>query len=376
MPKKVLFLITKSNWGGAQRYVYDLATGLPKEEFEAVVALGGDGPLGAKLQAAGIRVIPIPSLQRDISLGKEWLAFWETADIIRRERPRILHINSSKAGAFGALLGRLLLVRKIIFTAHGWAFNEDRPSWQRFILKFIHWITVLMADDTIAVSREVKRQMNWPFTQKKVVVIHNGRAIAELSSRAEARRARCERAPRLLPHRHDFWSMTIAELHPVKRHEAVIEVMHRLKEAGKNIKHLIISGGQQLEALQRQVDRLELTDTVFLLGPIDEAARYLKAADVFILASRSEAMPYVIIEAMISEVPTVATAVGGIPEIIENGLSGLLVPPADNDALYKTVMEVYENPDLRDRLAAGARDRQADFTFEKTLEKTLNLYKN
>lgn len=328
----------------------------------------------SKLKAAGIKVAPLPSLQRDVALGKEFRAFLELIDILRAERPHVLHINSSKAGALGVLAGHLCRVPKIVFTTHGWAFNEDRPRWQRLILKFIHWLTVLMSDDTIAVSREVKRQMNWPLTEKKMEVIHNGRPLEHLFPRPEARDFLIQQEPRLAPYRDVFWTMTIAELHPIKRHEAVIEVMGRLKETGHTIKHLIVSGGQQRETLERLIERLELTDTVFLMGQIDEAARYLKAADAFILASRSEAMPYAILEAMIAEVPTVATAVGGIPEIIENGISGILVPPLDDDALFEAIVKLHEDPAERARLSAGARIRQADFAFEKTLEKTVNLY--
>lgn len=374
MRKKVLFLITKSNFGGAQRYVYDLATSLPKNEFDVAVALGGDGLLAERLHDAGIRVIKIASLQRDVSFAKEIRAFLELIDIVRAERPHVLHINSSKAGAIGAIVGHLCRVPKIVFTAHGWAFNEDRPGWQRLILKSIHWLTVLLSDETIAVSREVKRQMNWPFTEKKMIVIHNGRSLPQLRSREAARAELIEREPRLRAFPADFWSLTIAELHPIKRHEAVIDVVKKLADRGENVRHLIIGGGEQAAALARQIERFELQDRVFLLGQIPEAADRLAAADCFVLASRSEAMPYAVIEAMIAGVPTVATAVGGIPEIIENGVSGLLVPPLDDEALAGAITRVLHDPELRDRLAAGARERKQDFTFEKTLARTVSVY--
>ena len=135
--KKVLFLITKSNFGGAQRYVYDLATTLDAEKFEVVVALGGKGPLASLLEHAGIRTITIESLTRDISIKNELRFTFELWKIIHTERPHILHVNSSKAGAVGTLLGRVAFVPRVLFTAHGWAFNEDRPWWQKIIIKII-----------------------------------------------------------------------------------------------------------------------------------------------------------------------------------------------------------------------------------------------
>ncbi len=375
MRKKILFLITKSNWGGAQRYVYDLAVGLSKDDFDVAVALGGDGPLATKLRAGGIKVISIPSLQRDVSLTKELRSLREISDIIEVEHPDILHINSSKAGVYGALIGRIRRVPKIIFTAHGWAFNEDRPIWQRFILKKIHWLTVLFSHHTIAVSEEVKRQMNWPFSRAKMTVIYNGRDIKFLKSREEARAALTEHEPRLQKYRDDFWSMTIAELHPVKRHDAVIKSMKEVVRRWPHTRHLIISGGQDEAYLHKLIRKLELEDNIFLLGQMDEAAQYLKAADLFVLASRSEAMPYVIIEACIAGLPIVATAVGGIPEIIQSERSGLLTEPLDNKALFEAIFELRTNEQKRHQLAEGALKRSQEFTFSKTLNKTLNLYR-
>ena len=125
--KKVLFLITKSNWGGAQRYVYDLVTTLDKSQFDVVVALGGNGILVEMLNHAGIRTIIIQSLARNISIKNELSFARELWNILRIEKPDVFHVNSSKAGGVGTFLGRLSRVPRIIFTAHGWAFNEDRP---------------------------------------------------------------------------------------------------------------------------------------------------------------------------------------------------------------------------------------------------------
>lgn len=373
--RKILFLITKSNFGGAQRYVYDLAIGLPKSEFKVMVASGGTGVLTDKLKNADIKVVPIPSLERDISLIKELRSFIELWQIIREEKPDVLHINSSKAGVLGSLAGRLLGVPNIIFTAHGWAFNEDRPAWQKIILKKMHWLTVLFTHHTIAVSRELKRQMNWPFVSKKITVIHNGRQIKNLLSHDDSRTILTEKEPRLAPYKDDFWSLTIGELHPVKRHSAMIEIMEELVKNEPNTRHLIIGTGQEEQELEIMIAERNLSEHVFLLGSVDEASQYLKAADLFVLPSRSEGMPYVLIEALLAGVPIVATEVGGNPEVVENGISGLLTPPLDNKALFKAILELRTNPELRTKISEGARVRSQSFTFEKTLRETVQLYR-
>ena len=157
--KKILYLITKSNWGGAQRYVFDLATSLNKEEYDVVVALGGTGRLVDELKNKKVRVIQLKSLERDISIFKEIKSAIELFKIIKSEKPNILHINSSKAGGLGALIGRILGVPKIIFTAHGWAFNEDRPWRQKISIKTLHWLTILLSHTTITVSETTKRNV-------------------------------------------------------------------------------------------------------------------------------------------------------------------------------------------------------------------------
>lgn len=113
--KRILYVITKSNWGGAQRYVYDLATGLPKDHFAISVACGGQGLLKDKLEIAGIKIIPIPYFQRDINITKEFYSFVELIKIFRTEKPDIIHLNSSKAGVIGALAA---FVYKLITNTH------------------------------------------------------------------------------------------------------------------------------------------------------------------------------------------------------------------------------------------------------------------
>ncbi|PIR41028.1 MAG: glycosyltransferase family 1 protein, partial [Candidatus Yonathbacteria bacterium CG10_big_fil_rev_8_21_14_0_10_43_136] len=98
MKKKILFVITKSNFGGAQKYVFDLATGLPKDQFDVAVALGGSGILIQKLQAENIRVLPIFSLARDVNPLSDITTFFELWRMFRKEKPDVAHLNSAKAG--------------------------------------------------------------------------------------------------------------------------------------------------------------------------------------------------------------------------------------------------------------------------------------
>lgn len=373
--KKILYLITKSNWGGAQRYVYDIATSLPKDRFETVVALGGNGELAKKLTEAGIRTIVMPELQRDISMSKELRAFRHLWRIVGDEKPDVFHVNSSKAGGIGALVGRLRGVPKIVYSAHGWAFNEDRSSIARFVIGFFHWLTVMLSHTTIAVSNATKYQMRWPLAQRKIVVVQNGRPETPFCTREEAREKCVKTAPALAPYKDEFWTGTIAELHPVKRHDVVIEAIAKLRDEGLILRHIIVGTGELKEKLEKLIGERNLSGQVFMLGHIDEAARFLRAFDIFILPSRSEALAYTVIEAAQAGLPIVASRVGGLPEIITNEWDGILIRSGDVKVMADTLRSLKEDATKRERLAKAAQTRGGHFSLERMVFETTAVYK-
>jgi glycosyltransferase involved in cell wall biosynthesis len=372
--KKVLFLITKSNWGGAQRYVYDLATNLDKNQFEAAVALGGDGTLKQLLVHAGIRVIPLHTLERDISIKKELAFIKELWRVLRTEKPDVLHVNSSKAGAIGTLLGRLARVPRVLFTAHGWAFNEDRPAWQKLIIKKVHWLTVLFSHKTIAVSNAIVKQMDWPFTQTKMKVIHPGRSIGVMYEKAEARAKLASENPELQSHLADPWILTIAELHPIKRLNILVEAMSKVCTQNDSVRSIIIGAGSHREQLETQIKKLGLVKRVFLVGSITEAARFLPAGDLFVLPSKSESYGYVLHEAGLAALPVIATNVGGIPDVISHNKTGRLIRPDDADALSREVEHFLKYTDKWQMYARDLNTEMKKRTAQKMVDATTAMY--
>lgn len=376
--KKILFLITKSTWGGAQRYVFDLANNLPAEVFDASVATGGDGMLVEKLQHAGLKVHPLKSLKRDVSFFGEITAFFALLKLVQKERPDILHLNSSKAAALGAVVGRICRVPKIVFTAHGWAFNEDRPHWQKVLIKTIQWLTIKLSHRTIAVSHGMMKEMDWLGVQKKMTVVHLGRTVANMKHKEDARGALemkvIDTTARLIDYHDDLWLGTIAELHPIKRINRAINAVSSLIKDFPSLRFLIIHDGELKTELQQQVKDLGLEQHVFFTGTIEDAARFLPAFDLFVLPSKSEAFGYVLIEAGQAGVPVVATEVGGIPDIITDGENGLLVPPDNTPALAQALKSLLNDKELRQTLARAHYERSQTFTTEKMITETAAVY--
>ncbi len=372
---KVLYLITKSNWGGAQRYVYDLAQGARGAGFSTLVALGGSGELAVRLKNADIPIHTLHSLERNIGFRKEWRAFKEIMSLLQHERPEVLHINSSKAGIIGAFAGRLRRVPRIIFTAHGWAFNEDRPLWQRVVLKLIHALTVMLAHTTIVVSKTTKQQLNVPFVARKMTVIHNGIAPQEILAQHDARTQLAMKYHELSPYLHDPWSVSIGELHPTKQHDVMIRAMRRIVEMQPHARHIIMGGGESQKSLAHLIEKYELEQNVFLLGNVPNASRYLAGFSCMVLPSRSEALAYVLLEACAAGVPSIASAVGGIPEIIRHHEEGLLVSSGDVQGFTDAYLLLLANEKIRTTFAHHAFERAKYFSIDAMLHKTFAVYR-
>jgi len=298
--RKVLYVITKSSWGGAQRYVYDLATNLPKDRFDVAVALGGNGLLKKNLEEAGIRTITIGSLQRDVSLSKELSATQELVSIFKREKPEVVHLNSSKAGGLGALAARLAGVKKIIFTVHGLPEDESRSPLSRWLIKLATRITFMFCTDVIAVSKNNFNRIH----STKAHLIYNGIDLNMSFGSGEIIRTAFPAGVKI--------TGTVGELNKNKNQVVLIE------EANGNPQMYvaIVGEGELRGSLEKKIKEYGLVERVKLFGYVP-ARDVLKGFDVFALPSIKEGLPYVLLEARRAELPIIANRVGGVPEILD-----------------------------------------------------------
>ncbi len=370
---KVLYMITKGVWGGAQKYVYSLATGLPKDHCETVVLCGEGAALPEKLEARGIRVFSVPTLMRDISLSHEIRSFFTLVNIIRKEKPDVLHLNSTKIGGMGALAGRVAGVKKIIYTAHGWAFNEDRSPVSKLLIIFLSWVTIQLCHQTIVIAkREYDQALRMPLVNKsKITFIKNGIEKIEFLDKTEARTKLLEKIQKDMVHK-TLWFGTIAELHPNKGLEYSIAALARITEP---FVYFIIGGGEEKENLKALILKHNLEHKVFLVGFVADAHTYLKAFDVFLLTSLKEGLPYAVLEAGQAGLPVIASKVGGIPDIIENGTSGILTTVRNTSEITRAIEYMLENPEDRKRFGKHLKEKVAkEFSEKSMVEKTTDLY--
>lgn len=365
--KKVLYVITKANWGGAQRYVYDLALAAKERDYEVILAYGEDGLLHERLEAAKIRTVRIEALGKQIETKSEWQALKALIALMKEEKPDIVHVNSSKGG-LALLAARVARVPRILFTAHGWAFNEQRPWWQKLVFRAIYAVTALLSHTTICVSDAVRRDIGWlPFAS--LVTIKHGIDAPEFLDRNAARTKLLPDAPQSL------WIGMVAELHPTKRVEDAIDAVAELSATHPDLQLVVMGDGELKEWLEGRIKHYGLASRVHLVGFVPDAPTYLKAFDLFLMLSRTEALGLALIEAGYAGLPVIASRAGGIPEIVTHKRSGVLIPRENPHSLARAIRILLEQPEeMRAYGAALEASVKERFSKERMLTETLALY--
>ncbi|MBU3668644.1 MAG: glycosyltransferase family 4 protein [Candidatus Taylorbacteria bacterium] len=370
---KVLYVITKSNFGGAQRYVYELAKRSHEEGIETAVALGGNGILVDKLKEIGITIFPLESAVRDIHLTKEFKLLLRLYSVVKSFQPTVLHLNSPKIGGIGAVVGRILRIPKIIYTNHGWPFKEERPEWQLMLIRFFSWLTIFFNKKIIVLSETEKDFVKrWPTASKKIEVIPNGLSPFDAYPKEVAqKKLGIETSPNTLV------IGTIAELHKNKGLTYAIEGIRMYLDHNPAQKTLfaIIGEGERRHELESQIKASNMGKNVILCGHIDNARLYLNAFDIFLLSSIKEGLPYAILEAGYTGVPVISTSVGGIPEVIKNFETGLLIPPRRPQEIKNALIYIEEHPEIIQKISTGLSKKVKDvYDFDIVYKKTHELY--
>lgn len=374
-PLSILYVITKGTWGGAQRYVYELAVEAKRRGYVVQVACGTRGEMVERLTKEGVSVVLIPGLARDVRLGSDVRALLGLMSLIRRERPTIVHTNSSKAGLIANLAARCMGVPHILFTSHGWAWNELRPEWQRRALKVLHFATVLLAHKTVAVSESVLRDASWMQGVKhRFSLVRLGVAPLGLVPRAESRLF-LENTVGPALHSSAFWIGALAELHPTKGLDVLIRAFVRIANEFPESVLVLIGAGEDRGRLTALAHMHHIESRVHFAGHVQNAARILSALDVFAFPSHSEALGYALLEAGQSSLPVAASRVGGIPEIVTDGVSGLLTPAGDDALLAESLRTLLSDSELRVRFGQALHNRVlTEFSRERMLDETFALY--
>lgn len=370
MKKRIIYFITKSYWGGATKYIIDLASGLDRNSFEIIIAAGGRGALYEKATELKFDYIEIPHFERRVTLLGDILSFFEVLKILWQTKPDIIHINSSKAGGVCGLaifIFKFLNFKPLtIFTAHGWAFHEARPKWQLFLIRLLSKITCFFYDRVICITTfDYNSALRYKISeQKKLVLIHNGLNNLDLKFLKKS-----EAQQKLLGGERELVVGTVGEWVRNKGWDILLEAMPPLFEKYPGLTLTLVAGGEGPEQERIAHERIKIIEN------LPGAASHLKAFDVFVFPSRKEGLPYALLEASLAELPIIATAVGGNFDIVESDKTGVLIPPENPEILQRTLDKFLQNLKQVKKLGQAARRKVAsEFSLSKMRVETYKLY--
>ena len=368
--KRILFIITQSEMGGAQRFLYNLLTQI-NSRYDIRIAVGSDGgnELIEKIKLLNIEVSILVNLKRDMSPVNDIKACFEIRDLINEFKPNTLFLLSSKAGFLGSLASRFLIDQsslvighsslKVIYRIGGWSFNDPGPAWKKKLWVNLErisasWKDVIIVNNEHDYNQAKKLKIK---PREKLAIIYNGLDIykMEFIPREEARLKLFEKVSRHSGRIFQTETIigTIANLYTTKGLTTLIEAVEHFKH-NDTITFFVIGEGSEHTALEGLIKKKGLEKKVYLLGDIPDAKVYLQAFDVFVLPSLKEGFPWALIEAMAARLPVIATRVGAVPEIIENGENGFITEPGRPEQIAKKITEILSSDYLKKEFSIKA----------------------
>jgi len=361
----VAHVIETLGTGGAEVLLADVTRRLDRERFHSrVFPLDGPLDLEPRFAAAGVEVDPVlvPPRRRPLAC---LLALTRR---LRRFAPDVVHTHLYYGNVFGRIAARLAGGAPVVTTLHNPDYTfEARPTALFAAKKALDRFTgrrntVLLAVSE-AVAEDYRRNMGWA----TIRVLPNGVDLEQYS-------------PGDSPHADGTWSgsgtrlLAVGRLHAQKGHGVLLEALARCREDGLVFSLALVGEGPLRTALEEHARRLGLEGQVRFLGRRDDVRDLLRAAEVFVFPSLYEAVGIALLEAMACGTAVVASSAGGIPEIVQEGESGVLVRPGDAADLAKALARLARDPPERARLGRGARHRAMMFDILQTVRELESLY--
>jgi glycosyltransferase involved in cell wall biosynthesis len=336
-----------------EHFVVRLAGAQRQKGSDAAILALHDGPLHEEARQFGLPVTVLGGSHKLLRVPR-------AAGFFLSQKPQIIHAHNQTSLHY-AVLGKRVCKAPTVMTNHGQGLGSSRtPSADEWS----------QTDSVIAVSNAVADKMDRGVLGKKLETIYNGVTFAPPArSRAQVRQELGLAENRVV-------GIIVARIDDFKGHETLITALSELKAQGLPLTMLVAGDGARRAAREQQAATLGLgPEQVRFLGFRSDVPDFLAAADFFTLPSLTEGLPLSVLEAMSHGLPTVATAVGGIPELVTEGVHGRLVPVKDSAALAAAFQEVSTHPELRQSWGAAARHRvETEFSFERMTNDYMQLY--
>lgn len=361
LPFRVMQLLSSFEMGGAEMVALNLSRHLNEELFDtSVCSLSEHGPMTNLFRSEGIDTFSVqPPRRAFFSTGR---FVKRLAGLIHENRIHILHCHNAFALTYGTLAGRLAGTPVIVSTRH--AISLKRKVGQPWGLE--RALTPLVSH-YIGVSQEVLRRgiRTKRMHRDRASVIPNG---VDTESFGRDNLASRKKGPLILG--------CVARLSEEKRHKDLLRAFGQLWTKGRDVRLYLVGDGPLRENLQGLARELGIQQGVEFMGMRNDIPNLLSRFDIFSLSSSFEGLPLTIIEAMAGHLPVIATRVGSIHELVEDGVNGFLVPPGDPGELASAIEKLVCDAELRQRMgAAGRRKAVRQFSIQTAARKHEELYR-
>lgn len=395
---RVVQLITRLIKGGAQKVCLDIVEYLPNDRYEIYLIAGPDtGPEGSLWERAkgikGLNIKVVAEMVREISPLKDMVALMKLCCLFKTVKPDIVHCHTSKAGFVGCVAAKLAGVPVIIYSPHGHLFapqaNIADVSGNILRLKLFYFLRRLAsfcATKVIALNNADKNEQVTLLKlapARKYEVIYNGIEMISPKSEISRQGTLKEGASRdpvgtgRNPKLENSYPLlaTVGRLTPEKGHSYLLEAVKLVKNKYPNVLLLVIGDGILRNRLESISVELGIKDNVRFTGLQDNPPDLVKEVDLFILPSLYEAFGLVLLEAMTLRKAVIASKVNGIPEVVVDNETGILVPPAQSTAIAEAIIKLAKNKEMSEKMGAAGYKRVSElFVREKMVSKFDKLY--
>jgi glycosyltransferase involved in cell wall biosynthesis len=381
-PIRVLRVIARLNMGGPAIHVANLAAGLETRGYHTTLVAGslarGEDSMAFVAERLGVEVVDIPDMQREVAPFHDVRSIRRLTALMRAERPHILHTHTAKAGALAraaALAAGRARPPIVVHTFHGHVLKGYFGPGRTAFFKQVERSLARYSDVLVAVSPEVRDELveHGVAPMEKFTVIRLGIPLADRLGDASA--GLDYRVLYGIP-QDAFVVGWVGRMTGVKDTDAVLEILRATRERDIDAVLCMVGDGPDRERLEQVAHDLGIARSTYFVGYQTDIAGYYRLFDAFVLPSVNEGTPVSAIEALASGTPVVATRVGGVPDVVTDGVDGFLVPPRDTEAAADRLAQLARDPELRARLGeTGRANAQARYSVERLVDDVDRLYR-
>jgi glycosyltransferase involved in cell wall biosynthesis len=376
MKTRVIHVITKLELGGAQKVTLMTLERLPRDEYDLTLVTSPDGLLvDWANRIPSLNRVWLPSLIREVRPVQDIQALIQMWKLFRRERPKIVHTHSSKAGILGRWAAKLAGVPLIFHTAHGFGFNDfQRPAVRRFYV-WLERLTSRVTTKLVVVSyaNADTGEKSGVFERGDWVLCRDAISVDQFIQPGPRRNRLSEWK---IPQDRIVVGM-VACLKPQKSPVDFVDVAARVLKERRDVHFVMAGDGELRDQVEGRIRETGIGDHITLLGwkKEDEMPDVYRNLDIVVLTSLWEGLPCVFSEAMAVELPIVATNVDGAREAIIDGETGFLHQPHDIEGMAQSVLRLTADPELRRQMGKRGRSRVMEFDISTSVSNLEGAYR-